>query len=74
MKWARSTPEVQEFHIIAGEYDYLLKIRCRDSGHLERLLRKDVRAVAGVLRTNSTIVMATKKETSAVPLKDAEPE
>ena len=70
MEWARATPEVQEFHIIAGEYDYLLKIRCRDSAHLERLLREDVRAVAGVVRTNSTIVMATKKETSAVPLTD----
>lgn len=68
LAWAQSTPEVQEFHIVAGEYDYLVKIRCRDAGHLERLLRQDVRSNAAMMRTNSTIVLATKKETSAVPL------
>lgn len=68
LAWAQATPEVQEFHVVAGEYDYLVKIRCRDAGHLERLLRRDVRSNAAMMRTNSTIVLATKKETSSVPL------
>lgn len=68
LAWAQATPEVQEFHVVAGDFDYLVKIRCRDARHLERLLRQDVRSAAGMMRTNSTIVLATKKETSAIPL------
>jgi Lrp/AsnC family leucine-responsive transcriptional regulator len=71
LRRAEVTPEIQEYHIVAGDYDYLLKIRCRDSKHLERLLREEVRSIAGVARTKSTIVMLTMKETCAVPLPDA---
>ncbi len=68
LREAQATPEIQEYHIVAGDYDYLLKLRCRDSRELERLLRETVRSIAGVARTNSTIVMLTPKETCAVPL------
>lgn len=67
-----ATPEIQEYHIVAGDYDYLLKVRCADAKHLERLLRERVRSVAGVARTRSTIVMLTSKETCAVPLPAAD--
>ncbi len=66
--WAGSTVEVQECHIVAGAYDYLLKVRCQDSKDLERLLNEGLRLVPGVVRTLSTIVLTTAKETSAVPL------
>ena len=74
LRQAEATPEIQEYHIVAGDYDYLLKIRCTDSKHLERLLREKVRSVAGVARTQSTIVMLTSKETCAVPLPQDESE
>jgi Lrp/AsnC family leucine-responsive transcriptional regulator len=67
-----ATPEIQEYHIVAGDYDYLLKVRCTDAKHLERLLREKVRSVAGVVRTQSTIVMLTSKETGAVPLPEVD--
>jgi Lrp/AsnC family leucine-responsive transcriptional regulator len=68
LRQAEATPEIQEYHIVAGDYDYLLKVRCRNSKDLERLLREKVRSIAGVARTKSTIVMLTSKETCAVPL------
>jgi Lrp/AsnC family leucine-responsive transcriptional regulator len=72
-RWAHSAPEVQECHIMAGPYDYLLKVRCRDTERLERLLREEVRTIPGVGRTDSSIVMVSLKETSAVPLPDDSP-
>jgi Lrp/AsnC family leucine-responsive transcriptional regulator len=72
-RWAESAPEVQECHIMAGPYDYLLKVRCRDTERLERLLREEVRTIPGVARTDSSIVMVSLKETSAVPLPDSSP-
>ena len=74
LREAQATPEIQEYHIVAGDYDYLLKLRCRDSRELERLLRETVRSIAGVARTNSTIVMLTPKETCAVPLPEPDSE
>jgi Lrp/AsnC family leucine-responsive transcriptional regulator len=71
LEWVRAEPAVQECHIIAGEYDYLLKIRCRDTATLERILREDVRAMTGVARTNTAIVMVTEKEANVVPLPDS---
>lgn len=68
LRWAESTDEVQECHVIAGAYDYLLKVRCQGSKDLERVLNEGVRLVPGVVRTNSTIVLTTAKETSVVPL------
>lgn len=68
LRWAESAVEVQECHVIAGAYDYLLKVRCHDSKDLERVLNGGLRLVPGVVRTNSSIVLTTVKETSAVPL------
>lgn len=60
--------EVQECHVVAGEYDYLLKVRCRDAQHLETLLRTGIRHLPGVQRTSATIALTTTKESSAVSL------
>ncbi|MHC4236334.1 MAG: Lrp/AsnC family transcriptional regulator, partial [Planctomycetota bacterium] len=30
LRRAETSPEIQEYHIVAGDYDYLLKLRCRD--------------------------------------------
>ena len=60
--------EVQECHVIAGESDYLLKVRCRDAQHLELLLRTRIRHLPGVERTSATIALTTTKETTALGL------
>lgn len=61
-------PEVQECHVIAGEYDYLMKVRCSDPEALAELLREKVRTLPCVARTNTLMVLKTVKETATVPL------
>jgi Lrp/AsnC family leucine-responsive transcriptional regulator len=56
--------EVIECHHMAGEYDYLLKVLLRDSSELEDFLSKKLKAIQGVKKTNSLIVLSTLKETA----------
>lgn len=60
-------PEIQECHVTSGSYDYLLKIRCSSSGHLMDVLQR-LRADEGVRNTETTVTLATLKETMALPL------
>jgi Lrp/AsnC family transcriptional regulator, leucine-responsive regulatory protein len=60
--------EVLECHHIAGEDDYLLKIRCRNTRDLDRVISEEIKGIPGVMRTKTTIVMDTVKETSNLPL------
>jgi Lrp/AsnC family leucine-responsive transcriptional regulator len=62
------TPEIQECHHVAGDFDFLLKVRCRDTEHLDRLISEDIKSLRGVLRTRTTIVLSSVKETLALPL------
>lgn len=70
LKRVASLTEVQECHHVAGDDDYLLKVRCSDTGHLDRVLSDEVKGVPGVLRTCTTIVLSTLKETTMLPLPD----
>jgi Lrp/AsnC family transcriptional regulator, leucine-responsive regulatory protein len=60
-------PGVLEFHRIAGEDCYLVKIRTSTSKELEQVLRR-VRAIRGVARTRTTIVLSTEHEQPSVDL------
>lgn len=60
--------EVQECHHVAGEYDYLLKVRCRDTLDLDRVISDRLKSLRGVARTRTTIVLASLKESPALPL------
>jgi Lrp/AsnC family transcriptional regulator, leucine-responsive regulatory protein len=60
--------EVQECHHIAGEDDYLLKIRSRNTKDLDRVISHEIKGLKGVIRTKTTIVMDTTKETFRLPL------
>ncbi len=60
--------EIQECHHIAGEHDYLLKVRCAGTDDLDRIVGDEIKAVPGVLRTYTTVVLKTVKESVVVPL------
>ncbi|MEH6937715.1 Lrp/AsnC family transcriptional regulator [Bacillus sp. JJ664] len=62
--------EVQECHHIAGEDDYLLKIRSKNTKDLDRVISHEIKGLKGVIRTKTTIVMDTTKETFRVPLQN----
>ena len=60
--------EVQECHHVTGDDDYLLKVRCRNTRDLDRLISRDLKGVRGVTRTRTIIALATAKETPRVTL------
>jgi Lrp/AsnC family leucine-responsive transcriptional regulator len=71
LKLVASLREVAECHHVAGDDDYLLKVRCRSTRDLDRLLVESLKAVPGV-RTRTTVVLATAKESVVVPLAESE--
>lgn len=60
-------PEVQELHSITGEGSHLLKVRVANTSALERLLAA-IQRVDGVRGTQTSIVLSSLKETSALPV------
>lgn len=65
--------EVEACHRIAGEADYLLKIRAGDTADLERVVRR-VQATRHVYRTETDVVFSTPFEGRPLPiLRDGEP-
>ena len=63
-------PEVLECHRVAGLDSYVLKVVARNTEALDDLISDTLRRLAGVTRTTTTIVLATVKETTAVPLQE----
>lgn len=63
-----SLPEVLECHHVAGDADYIIKVRCSGTAHLERLISNDLKGVSGVATTRTAIVLRTEKETTALPI------
>ena len=67
----RSLPEVLECHHIAGAEDYTLKVRCADTHALEYLISDRIKSVPGV-RTRTSVILSTVKETHALPVRVSE--
>ncbi len=59
---------VAECHHVAGDHDYLLKVRCRGTQDLDDLLAKELKDKLGVAHTRTTIVLSTAKESVRVPI------
>jgi len=57
----RELPEVLEVHSVAGEHDTLIKVRCVHARALEDVLYA-IKAIPGVQRTTSTVVLNTEFE------------
>lgn len=72
LKRIRQLPEVQECHAVAGDEDYLIKLRCLNTKHLEQVVSLGLKSLPGVTRTRTTIVMGTEKETPDLPIPDFE--
>jgi Lrp/AsnC family leucine-responsive transcriptional regulator len=64
---SKMTETVECFHI-AGDGDYLLKVRCRGTADLDRLLTSGIKGVPGIAQTRTTIVLSTLKETVVTPI------
>jgi Lrp/AsnC family leucine-responsive transcriptional regulator len=60
-------PEIEECHYIAGEADYLLKIRARDMEHLGAIVRR-IQTTEHVFSTETDVVFTTGFEGRPLPL------
>lgn len=59
-------PSVLECHHVTGAWNYLMKVRVRNTRMLEAFLASVVKAVEGIERTETLIVLSSPKETSAL--------
>ena len=54
--------EVEECHMIAGRFDYLLKVRTSNIEAYRRVLAEDISRLPSVASTSTNVVMETVKE------------
>jgi Lrp/AsnC family leucine-responsive transcriptional regulator len=55
--------QVQECYLVAGNFDYLLKVRVADMAAYREFLGETLLSVPGVLESTSIVVMEAVKET-----------
>lgn len=68
LELVQSVPEIQACHHVAGDYDYLLQLRCKNTADLEHFLTNILKSNPGVIRSRTTIVLSTIKETPVLPM------
>ncbi len=67
---ARHVPEIQSCHMIAGDYDFLLKVRTKDIHEFRRVLGEKINNLPHVHRTHTHVVMEAAKDSVTVPVGD----
>ena len=60
-------PEVGEIHSVAGEESFVLKVLTRSTAHLDDFLTR-LKAVPGIARTKTTVVLSTPFERDGIAL------
>jgi Lrp/AsnC family leucine-responsive transcriptional regulator len=63
----KETPEILECHAVLGEGSHMLKVLVKDTEELEKLLAQ-IQSWPGVLRTVTSFVLSTIKETTNIKL------
>ncbi len=64
----RAEAAIQECHHVASDWSYLLKVRAPNLLALEELVARKIKALPGIPRSQTVIVMSTAKETAMVPV------
>ena len=54
-------PEIEECHMVAGGFDYLVKVRSPDMDAYRKILGDKIAAIPGVLQTHTYVVMEQVK-------------
>ena len=63
-------PQVQECHLVSGDFDYLLKARISEMASYRKLLGDILLKLPHVRESKSYIVMEEIKESLALPITD----
>jgi Lrp/AsnC family transcriptional regulator, leucine-responsive regulatory protein len=56
--------EIEECHMVAGGFDYLIKIRCTDMEDYRRILGEKISTISGVSQTHTYVVMEQIKSSN----------
>lgn len=59
---ARKIPQIEQCHMIAGNFDYLLKIRTSDIAAYRHILGEQISAMPHVAQTSTFVAMETVKD------------
>lgn len=59
----QSIPEIEQCHLIAGSFDYLLKVRTRDTMDYRRILGETISSLPHVSSTSTHVTMEAVKDT-----------
>ncbi len=57
-----AVPDIEQCHMIAGGFDYLLKVRTRDIASYRRVLGERISALPHVAQTSTFVAMETVKD------------
>ena len=60
--------EVQEVHIISGEWDILTKVKAKDVNAVGNFVVDKLRLIEGIEKTLTCLVFKSEKESTAIPL------
>jgi len=60
----RAVPEIEQCHMIAGAFDYLLKVRTSDMNAYRRVLAEKISTLPHVSHTSTYVAMQAVKEGS----------
>ena len=60
--------EVEECYMIAGGFDYLVKVRSRDMAHFRQIMAEKISDIPHVHSTSSYVAMEAVVEQQAFPL------
>ncbi|MCT4611009.1 MAG: Lrp/AsnC ligand binding domain-containing protein [Pelagimonas sp.] len=55
-------PEIEQVHLIAGNFDYLLKVRTSDMNSYRQVLAEKISTLPGVASTSTFVAMEAVKE------------
>jgi len=61
-------PEVQEAHIVSGEWDFFIKVKVKDVDAVGKFVVDELRLLRGIEKTQTCFVFETEKESAAIPL------
>ena len=60
----RKIPEIEQVHLIAGNFDYLMKVRTQDMNDYRRVLAEKISTLPHVSNTTTYVAMQAIKETT----------
>jgi len=63
-KAARQVPEIEQCHMIAGSFDYLLKVRTADIQSYRKVLGETITALPHVSNTSTYVTMESVKDSA----------